>query len=61
MKSLGTIEQEINKIRLSIYEETKDMTMRQRKERIEKVTDPAIQKYGLRVIPNIGSKAVMPS
>jgi len=54
MKKLNTIEQEINRIRLAIYEETKDMTAQQRKERLEKVTNPAIQKYGLKVIPNIG-------
>ena len=57
MKSLNTIEQDINKIRLAIYEETKDMTAQQRKERLEKATNPAIQKYGLKVIPNSGSKS----
>ena len=56
MKNLNTIEQDINKIRLSIYEETKGMTAQQRKERLEKVTNPAIEKFGLKVIPNAGSR-----
>ena len=51
MKKMNTIEQEINKIRLTIYEETKDMTVQQRREYLEKSTDPAIQKHGLKVIP----------
>ena len=56
MKNLNTIERDINKIRLAIYEETKDMTAQQRKERLEKATDSAIQKYGLKVIPNAGGR-----
>jgi len=56
MKKINTIEQDVNKIRLAIYEETKNMTMQERRERLEKVTNPAIQKYGLKVIPNAGSK-----
>ena len=53
MKNLDTIEQDINKIRLAIYEETKNMTVQQRKERLEESTSPTIQKYGLNVIPNV--------
>ena len=57
MKKNNTIERDINKIRLAIYEETKDMTPQQRKERLEKSTNPAIQKYGLKVIPNVDNRA----
>jgi len=56
MKKNNTIERDINKIRLAIYEETKNMTVQERRERLEKVTNPAIQKYGLKVIPNAGSR-----
>ncbi|MDR1700148.1 MAG: hypothetical protein LBR68_03060 [Lachnoclostridium sp.] len=56
MKKNNTIEQDVNKIRLAIYEETKNMTIQERRERLEKVTNPAIQKYGLNVIPSAGSK-----
>jgi len=59
MKNPNTVEQELNKIRLAIYEETKDMTTQQRRERLEKVTNPAIQQYGLKVIPNAGSKSAV--
>ena len=57
MKNLNTIERDINKIRLAIYEETKNMTAQQRKERLEKATNPAIEKYGFKVIPNAGSRS----
>jgi len=56
MKKNNTIELEINKIRLSIYEETKDMTIDERVEYTRKMTDPIVQRYGLKVIPNVGSK-----
>ena len=57
MNKLNTIERDINKIRLAIFEETKDMTPQQRKERLERVTDPVIKKYGLRVIPSAGNRS----
>ena len=57
MKKSNTIEQDINKIRLSIYEETKDMTPEQRVEYTRRMTEPIIQQYGLKVIPNAGSRA----
>jgi hypothetical protein len=37
MKTLNTIEREINKTRLRIYEETKDMTAEERAERVNKM------------------------
>ena len=57
MKTNNTIERDINKIRLAIYEETKDMTPEQRVEYTRRRTEPIIQQYGLKVIPNAGSKA----
>jgi hypothetical protein len=44
------MESEINRIRLEIYEETKDLTTEQRVERTRKITGPVIEKYGLTVI-----------
>ena len=56
MKKPDTIEQEVNKIRLAIYEETKDMTLEERKEYWHMKTDPIIKKYGFKVIPSAGSR-----
>ena len=46
MKTPNTIEQDINKIRLAIYEEAKDMTPAQRAERVNKIGEAAAKKYG---------------
>ena len=46
----NTIEQDINRIRLEIYEETKGMTPEQRVEHTRKATDETIKKYGFKVI-----------
>jgi len=59
MKKNNTIERDINKIRISIYEETKDMTPEQRVKYTRERTEPIIQKYGLKVIPNAGSRTVV--
>jgi hypothetical protein len=56
MNSIRTIEQEINQIRLGIYEETKDMNPTQLTEYYKKNTDAAIKKYGFRVITNAKEK-----
>jgi len=48
MRTPNTIEQDINRIRLEIYEETKDMTPKQRTERIRKIGEEAAKKYGFR-------------
>ena len=44
------IEQDINRIRLEIFEETKGMTPEQRVEHTRKATDETIKKYGFKVI-----------
>ena len=48
MKTPNTIEQEINQIRLEIYEETKDMTVRERVERVNRIGEAAAKKYGFK-------------
>ena len=53
-----TIEQEINEIRLQIYEEIKDMTPEQRVEYYKQSTADVIQKYGFRVISRVEENAM---
>ena len=48
MKTPNTIEQEINEIRLQIYEETKNMTIRERVERVNRIGEAAAKKYGFK-------------
>ena len=50
MKTCNTIEQELNQIRLKIYEETKDMTAAQRAERVNRIGEAAAQKYGFKIV-----------
>jgi hypothetical protein len=50
MRTPNTIEQEINRIRLEIYEETKEMTPAQRAEHINKYGEAAAQKYGFKIV-----------
>ena len=45
-----TIERDINRIRLEIYDETKDMTPEQRVEHTRRATDETIRRYGLRIV-----------
>jgi len=49
MKTPNTIEQELNKARLRIYEQTKDMTAEQRAERVNNIGKVAAKKYGFKV------------
>ena len=46
MKTYKTIEQEVNQIRLRIYEETKDLTPEQYTERVRIIGENAAKKYG---------------
>ena len=50
MKAIGKTEQEVNQIRLGIYEKTKDMTPAQLTEYYRQSTEATIQKYGFKVI-----------
>jgi hypothetical protein len=42
------VEQGINKIRLQIYEETKDMSIQERVDRVNKIGEAAAKKYGFK-------------
>jgi len=57
MNKVNSIEQEINKIRLAIHEETKDMTPAQLTEYYKKGTEATIKKYGFRVVANANQRA----
>ena len=50
MEKDNTIEQEINRIRRRIYEETKDMTPAQRAERVNRIGEAAAKKYGFKIV-----------
>jgi len=50
MKTISKVEQEVNQIRLGIYEKTKDMTPLQLSEYYRQSTEATIQKYGFKVI-----------
>ena len=52
MKTISKIEQEVNQIRLAIYDETKDMTPAQRAERVNKIGKSAAIKYGFKRVAN---------
>ena len=56
MKRPNTIEQEINQIRLQIYEETKDMTPQERVDRVNKIGEAAALKYGFKIIKSAKEK-----
>ena len=56
MKTYKTIEQDINKIRLEIYEETKSMTSEQRNERLNKIVDSAQKEFGFTRVANAKEK-----
>ncbi|MCL1794758.1 MAG: hypothetical protein FWG34_12925 [Oscillospiraceae bacterium] len=58
MKAISPIEQEVNKIRLAIYEKTKDMTPAQRAERTNKIAEAAAQKYGFKIIESAKPRTV---
>ena len=56
MRTTNTIEQEINQIRLEIYEKTKDMTPAQLTAYYLKSGEESAKKYGFRIIPNAKEK-----
>jgi len=51
-----SIEQEVNEIRLRIYEKTKDMTPEQIVEYYKQSTEETIRKYRLRVVASADEK-----
>ena len=50
MKTYKTVEQEVNQIRLKIYEETKNLSPEQYTERVRKIGENAAKKYGFQRI-----------
>jgi len=58
MKTISPIEQEVNQIRLAIYEKTKDMTPTQITDYYKQSTEATIQKYGFKVIKNAKEQRV---
>jgi hypothetical protein len=51
VKPIESVEQEINRIRLKIYEETKYLTPEQYTERVKRIGEAAAKKYGFERIP----------
>jgi len=60
MKTISIVEQEVNQIRLRIYEETKNLMPEQNKKRLESVCAAAQKKYGFKRIAraNASDRAV---
>jgi hypothetical protein len=50
MKTISHVEQEVNQIRLRIYEETRELTREQRIERTNKIAEDAAKKYGFKIV-----------
>ena len=50
MKTISKTEQEVNQIRLEIYEETKNMTPTQRVEYFNKTAEAEAKKYGFKIV-----------
>ena len=53
---IALIEQEVNQIRLRIYEETKDMTVNERVERVNRIGENAAKKYGFKIVASAKEK-----
>jgi len=53
MMTYKTVEQEVNQIRLKIYEETKNLTPEQYTERVRRIGETAAQKYGFQRIAGV--------
>ena len=54
MKTIKDVEQDINRIRLQIYEITKDMTPAQLTEYYRKSGEATAQKYGFKIVERAG-------
>jgi len=52
MRAHNTIEEEINKSRLCIYEETKNMTVDERVAWVNRIGEAAAKEYGFRIVSN---------
>jgi hypothetical protein len=52
-RKIDPIEQEVNEIRLRIYEETKDMTSEERREYYRKSSEALAKEYGFRRVASV--------
>ena len=57
MKTINKIEQEVNQIRLDIYEKTKDMTPSQLTEYYRKSGEATAQKYGFKIVASANDRS----
>ena len=57
MTTIEAVEQEINDIRIGIYEETKDMTQAQRNERLARIVDEAHKQFGFKRAASTDTKS----
>jgi hypothetical protein len=53
MKCANTFEDELNEIRIKLYEETKDMTIDERVRYLKSLAAPVLKEYGLRTLNQI--------
>jgi len=58
MKTPNTIEEEINRIRLQIYEEIKDLTTEQYVKRTNKIAEDLAKQYGFTIVSSAKSLKV---
>lgn len=56
MKTVNTIEREVDRIRLHIYEKTKNMTPAQLTEYYRKSGEASAKKYGFTIIDSVPQK-----
>jgi len=56
MKTPNTIEQEIDRIRLEIYEETKDMTPAQRAQWMNNIAESIASEYHLNIVASASER-----
>jgi hypothetical protein len=57
MRSKNTIEDELDAIRVAIYEETKDMTSEERLAYFRAQTDPLHKEYGIHTVHDVDLRA----
>ena len=57
MRTLSPIEQEVNQIRLQIYEKTKDMTPAQLTEYYRRSGEASAKKYGFKIVASANEQA----
>ncbi|MCL1940352.1 MAG: hypothetical protein FWG09_00310 [Synergistaceae bacterium] len=53
MKKADTFEDELDEIRVNLYEEIKDMTTEERVEYLKSLAAPILKEYGLRTVNQI--------